>query len=122
MTPTELRALIQDIRDSEPTRELSDRVLLAINYSNMINLVLRNARRPDPLTSVDDATLVVPEDYEWQASKNRGGEYTSLPGIWYGGDVMTYNLEISKGEKSRVNAAHALTLAALEARLAEMEQ
>lgn len=78
---TDLAALMEAVRTQEPTRELADRVLLAFGWYRAVHteyrgdpdwqrpdkqwIGCREADRPNPLTSIDDALAFLPEGYHW---------------------------------------------------------
>ena len=132
MKAEELRALIADIEDlGDPELEarsgaqqknwermLSDKVLLACTKWRMHLEVWidpkghQQADRPSPLTSLEDAKLAVPEGWEAELALKRGFAR-----------CHDYNTQFPCFEVEVPNEpAHALVLAGLKARLAEMEQ
>ena len=117
-----LRELIAKLgAATEPTRELADEVLLAIGWRYDEATVswispgrrrqVNPAHRPNPLESMDAAISLVPEGWHWQT--NDVGE------AWCGTHFAHDKSVLFKG--STTTPAHALTIAALRARLADME-
>lgn len=143
MTPADLKQLIADLETQEPSRELADRVLkVAIHawhqkwpaagklhapgqhwYRWDTEIVLYQDR-PNPLSSVDDAMLMVPEG--WRIAELRDTDPT-LKHMLACVTLHPYNgndkgWKIGPMQSPLIDdLVRALTLAALKARLAEME-
>lgn len=134
MTPEELRTLIADIEalgDKPHTRQLSDRVLLACGWEARPWTSRFEAGRwhwkgsrttadPDPLSSIDDAVLMVPE---WMTYELHSEPAVCTPRYsfvkWRNARKTNQDWQFAGG--GNLNEPQALTLAALKARLAQME-
>ena len=139
----ELRSLIADIEqlgDEQHTRELSDRVLLAIGWKKIpdpngdlpwpkwfnpegkyvCTAVVKDHEdlRPDCLGNLQDATLAVPEGWHTEIRINPvDGGVAEI----FDGDPVVGEYSFSTKAGWHKPAARALTLAGLMARLAELE-
>ena len=130
MTSDELRALIEAIEAAdEPTRELSDRVLLACGFTRTsqssmkiggIICEVHDDSAPSPLSSLEDAKLAVPE----RCNLRQHDISEQSPPC-----IVKVGIATAKGNWKRDatwiglsdSEPRALVLAGLRARLAEME-
>lgn len=130
---TDLPELIAAIESGPVTRELNDRVLLAIGgqfkrASRMWTLPngAMYSQACVPLSNIQDATLVVPEEWhvlsiwltdsdDWRASVMRDDWREREPG------TSTVFSAVGATTKGQSNWACALTLAGLKAELAKQE-
>lgn len=121
MTPEDLRQLIEGIEQGPVTRGLEDRVLLACGWRRepdtrywitpaKIRWRGGSIVGPSLLSNLHDAQLAVPEGLEWLVTST-GGATVSEP--WPSRRMWK--------SSARCEPATALTLAALKARLAELE-
>ena len=135
-TPADLRQLIADIEDlSDPELEapsgaqqksyeryLSDKVLLACTrWRKHLEVWIdpkghQQAERPDPLASLDDAKLAVPEGWWWVLNSGLSTGHALAQLGKEGGGMYGDRAEAYDPDPTR-----ALALAGLKARLAEME-
>lgn len=128
MTPADLRQLVQDIKAGPPTRELADRCLLARGWTRrewMHNLSWYQPNggnwhpsigRPNPLENLEDATLMVPEGSRGKREWALDSEGFARVVLWIGDWPHIICASVKD------NPAQALTLASLNAMIAEMEQ
>lgn len=122
----ELDARLWAERDNRDVRRGDDGSLLARSKTEPHDecLILYPNGRPDTTiptytTSLDAALTLVPENREYRICKHRGGERSTMPGIWYEAVTFDYELDLVTGGKTRSTPALALCIAALKAEKAQ---